>query len=217
MSNLTFTLKTEPDFKLNCGALTPNNLAGLSSEKIAKLKLGTSKNSPQVADFFDISFEKVNQNIKAGSSTNHIIFKNSPKCNMAQLDFIGANMAQGKITVCGNAGDRLGDKMRRGLILVEGNVGDYAASRMLAGTLGILGKCGAYTGFAMKRGTILLKETPQLHATIQDCGVHTLPFLSLLFKSLENPQFSAIASNRVQRFAGDLSVNGNGEILVLQA
>ena len=207
MSNLTFTLKTEPDFKLNCDVLTPNSLAGLSVKKIEKLKLGTSKNSPQVADFFDVS----------GNDTNHIVFKNSPKCNMAQLDFIGANMSQGKITVCGDVGDRIADQMRRGVILVEGSVGDYAASRMLAGTLGILGKCGAYTGFAMKRGTVLLAEPPKLHTTIQDCGEHTLPFLSMLFKSLENPQFSAIASTRVQRFVGDLSVNGNGEILVFQA
>ena len=202
MSNLIFTLKTTPTFKLNCGALTPNNLAGLSIEQIAKLKLGNSKNSPQVADFFRV----------LGSDTNHIVFKNSS----AQLDFIGANMSQGKVTVCGDAGDRLGDKMRRGIILVEGSVGDYTGSRMLAGTLGILGKTGAYTGFAMKRGTILLAQTPILHATMQNCGVHTLLFLNLLFKSLENPQFSAIASTRVQRFAGDLSVNGNGEILVLQ-
>ena len=207
MSPLTLTLKTAPTFKLNCSALTPNNLASLSLDKIAKLKLGTNKYSPQVADFFDVS----------EGDANHIVFKSSQKNDMAQLDFIGANMSQGKITVCGDAGDRVGDKLRRGIILVEGSVGDYAASRMIAGTLGILGKCGAYTGFAMKRGTVLLVELPKLHVTIQDCGAHTLPFLSLLFKSLENPQFSAVASNRVQRFAGDLSVNGNGEILVLQA
>jgi len=203
MSPLTFTLKTKLDFKLNCGKLTPNNLAGLSSEKIAKIKLGNSKNSPQVADFFNIS----------GTDTQNIVFKNSS----AQLDFIGASMSQGKITVCGDAGDRIADQMRRGVILVEGNAGDYAGSRMLAGTLGILGKTAAYTGFAMKRGTILLTQTPQLHATIQDCGTHNLPFLSLLFKSFaENPQFAKLASTRVQRFAGDLSVNGNGEILVLK-
>ena len=206
MPHLTLTLKTTPNFKLNCSKLTPNNLAGLSIEKIAKLKLGNSKNSPQVSDFFDISEGDV----------NHIIFKNNQSNDMTQLDFIGANMSQGKITVCGDAGDRLGDKMRRGVILVEGNVGNYTASRMVAGTIAILGEIGAYTGFAMKRGTILLTQTPKLHETIQDCGVHTLPFLTLLFKSFENQQFSAIASTRVQRFAGDLSVNGNGEILVLQ-
>ena len=207
MSALTFTLKAKLNFKLNCSKLTPNNLAGLSIEKIAKLTFGNSKNSPQVADYFDIS----------GNDTNHIVFKNSQNNDMTKLDFIGANMSQGKITICGDAGDRLGDKMRRGVILVEGDAGDYAGSRMIAGTLGILGKTGAYTGFAMKRGTVLLVEPPKLHATLQDCGTHDLPFLSLLFKSLaENSQFAKLASTRVQRFAGDLSVNGNGEILILQ-
>ena len=213
MSPLTFTLKDKLDFSLNCGKLTPNNLAGLSLEKIAKLKLGTSKNSPQVADFFDINFEKINPNLKSGEDTNRIIFKNSS----SQLDFIGENMSSGTITVCGDVGDRLGDKMRRGVILVEGNAGDYAGSRMIAGTLGILGKTGVYTGFAMKRGTILLQELPSLHATMQDCGVHDLPFLSLLFKSfVESPPFAKLASKRAHRFAGDLACNGNGEILVLE-
>ena len=204
MSPLTFSLKITPTFKLNCGKLTPNNLTGLSLDQIAKTKLGTSRNSPQASDYFDIS----------GDNTSHIVFKNTN----SQLDFIGQAISSGQITVCGDAGDRLGDKMRRGLILVEGDVGDYAGSRMIAGTLVILGKTSAYTGFAMKRGTILLTKPPQLHATIQDCGTHNLPFLSLLFKSFAgNPQFAKLTSTRVQRFAGDLSVNGNGEILVLQA
>ena len=203
MSPLIFTLKDKLDFSLNCGKLTPNNLSGLSLAQITKIKLGTSKFSPQVADFFGIS----------GEDTSRIIFKN---CS-SQLDFIGENMSSGTITVCGDVGDRLGEKMRRGVILVEGNAGDYAGSRMIAGTLGILGKTGVYTGFAMKRGTILLQELPSLHATMQDCGVHDLPFLSLLFKSFaESPPFAKLASKRAHRFAGDLACNGNGEILVLE-
>ena len=201
--SLIFTLKTTQNFKLNCSKLTPNNLAGLSIDQIAKLKLGENKYSSQVADFFTI----------AGDDTQNIIFKNTNE----NLDFIGANMSQGSITVCGDVGDRLGDKMRRGTILVEGNAGDYAGSRMLAGTIGIYGKTGAYTGYAMKRGTILLNEMPSLHATIQDCGTHNLAFLHLLFKSYApNSSFAKLTSTRAQRFAGDLSTNGNGEILVLQ-
>ncbi len=211
-SALAFTLKVMPSFRLNCSKLTPNNLTGLSIGQIAKLKLGNSKYSPQVADFFDIHFEKMNQKDSAGADTQNIAFKNSHK----NLDFIGANMSQGTITVHGDVGDRLGDNMRRGTILVDGNAGDYAASRMVAGTLAILGKTGAYTGFAMRRGTILLTSQPSLHATIQDCGTHNLPFLHLLFKSFAaNAAFAKFASTRVQRFAGDLANNGNGEILVM--
>lgn len=141
-------------------------------------------------------------------------------------DFLGAGidgsrkgMLGGTVIVKGNAGDRVGDQMRRGLILIEGNAGDYCGSRMIAGTIGVLGNLGAYTAFNMHRGTLLLKKLPQLHATIQDCGMHTLPFLSLLFKSLaqHNTAFSKLNSQRVQRFVGDAAYKGNGEILIVQS
>ena len=126
-------------------------------------------------------------------------------------------MRGGVVIVKGNAGDRLGDQMRRGLILVEGRVGDYCASRMIAGTIGVLGEIGRYAGFNMQRGTLLLAKTPQLHATMQDCGMHTLSFLNLMFKSFAPYQtkFSDIKTQRVQRFVGDAACNGNGEILLI--
>ncbi|OGV76632.1 MAG: formylmethanofuran dehydrogenase subunit C [Methylotenera sp. RIFCSPLOWO2_02_FULL_45_14] len=139
-------------------------------------------------------------------------------------DFLGAGseglrkgMRGGTVIVKGNAGDRVGDQMRRGLILIEGNVGDYCGSRMIAGTIGVLGDLGAYTAFNMHRGTLLVKKLPKLHATIQDCGSHTLPFLSLLFKSFAqyNTQFSKLSTQRAQRFVGDTAYKGNGEVLVL--
>lgn len=141
-------------------------------------------------------------------------------------DFVGAGseglrkgMRGGTVIIKGNAGDRVGDQMRRGLILIEGNVGDYCGSRMIAGTIGVLGKVGAYTAFNMHRGTLLLQNTPTLHATIQNCGTHTLPYLSLLFKSFKkyNTAFSQLSSQRVQRFVGDAAYKGNGEVLVFNA
>lgn len=203
MTALTFTLKSKPAFKLDCSRLTPNNLAGLSLKKIENLSLSNSKNSPKVADYFEVS----------GKATENIIFKNPS----SQLDFIGQKMSFGSIVCQGDVGDRVGDQMRRGLILIDGNAGDYAGSRMIAGTIGVYGNVGKYTGFSMKRGTILLKNKPDFHATIQDCGAHNLPFLALLFQSfIAFPsKFSNIKNQRVQRFAGDLACNGNGEILVL--
>jgi formylmethanofuran dehydrogenase subunit C len=139
-------------------------------------------------------------------------------------DFLGGassglrkGMRGGIVIVNGNAGERAGDQMRRGLILIEGDVGDYCASRMIAGTIGVLGSTGNYIGFNMKRGTLLLTKLPNMHATMQDCGSHTLPFLNLLFKSFVklNTKFSAIETLRVHRFVGDAAFNGNGEILIL--
>ncbi len=221
MSALIFTLKKSVKYSIDCRLLTPNNLANLSISEIESLSLLNTKNAPKIGDYFDVS----------GTDNDHIIFKNANQ----QLDYIGHQMTRGQIIIegdCGdflgckmrggtiichgNANDRLGDQMRRGLILIDGNAGDYCGSRMIAGTIGVFGNVGNYVGFAMKRGTILLTQTPKLHATLQDCGTHNLPFLSLLYQSFQTlpTKFKSISSLRVQRFAGDLACNGNGEILV---
>ena len=125
-------------------------------------------------------------------------------------------MRGGLVIVKGNAGDRVGDQMRRGTLLIEGNVGRYCASRMLAGTIGVMGSAGEYLGYGMRRGTVMLFESPALHSTLQDCGTHTLPFLSLMFKSFRAlpSKFAGIDRNRVRRYAGDIANDGKGEILV---
>lgn len=218
MSALTFTLKANLSQPVDCRALTPNLLAGLSIAQINAIKLGTQK----VTDLFEVS----------GSDTEQIVFKDST----AKLDYIGFKMSRGSIIITddagnflgahlqkgtiicqGNAGDRVGDQMRRGLILVDGNAGDYVASRMIAGTIGVYGKVGSYIGFNMKRGTLLLTQKPTLHSTIQDCGTHNLPFLALLFASFKQlaSVFNQVESQRVQRFGGDLACGGVGEILLI--
>ncbi|MBM4206683.1 MAG: formylmethanofuran dehydrogenase subunit C [Gammaproteobacteria bacterium] len=140
-------------------------------------------------------------------------------------DFLGGalpgnkmGMKGGMIVVKGNVGARVGDHMRRGLILIEGNAGDYCGSRMTAGTIAVLGKTGRYLGFAMRRGALLLWNQPQLMASFNDCGAHTLGFLPLLFNSFKTipSKFAdpSLAFNRVQRYAGDMSEIGRGEVLV---
>jgi formylmethanofuran dehydrogenase subunit C len=139
-------------------------------------------------------------------------------------DFLGGaiagnkqGMKGGTVIVTGNSGDRVGDQMRRGLLLIEGNAGDYCGSRMIAGTIGVLGSVGQHAGYGMRRGTLLLTQMPRLHPTIMDCGSHTLPFLSLMFKSFAQlpTRFSKLGQNRVWRYAGDIANEGKGEILVL--
>lgn len=172
-------------------------------------------------------------NLKQGTIDCHGNTGAFAACNMAggllkihgnTGDFLGGTssglrkgMRGGTVIIKGNAGDRVGDQMRRGLILIEGHVGDYCGSRMIAGTIGVLGNVGKYAGFNMQRGTLLLNSLPQLHLTMQDCGTHTLPFLSLLFKSFKqyDSSFSKLNTQRVQRYVGDIASNGNGEILII--
>jgi len=140
-------------------------------------------------------------------------------------DFLGAalpgnkqGMKGGTVLVKGNVGQRAGDHMRRGTMLIEGAAGDYCGSRMIAGTIAVMGKTGRFLGYAMQRGTILLWQQPQLSATFNDCGSHTLAFLPILFKSFSklDSKFSAESAsfNRVQRYGGDMAEKGRAEILV---
>lgn len=140
-------------------------------------------------------------------------------------DFIAAalpgnqqGMRGGTVLVKGNVAERAGDHMRKGLLLIEGNVGDYCGSRMVAGTIAVMGETGRYLGYAMRRGTLLLWNKPQILATFNDCGTHTLAFLPILFVSFRkyDSKFAnpSISFNRVQRYGGDLAELGRGEILV---
>ncbi len=140
-------------------------------------------------------------------------------------DFVGAalpgnkqGMKGGTILVKGNVGERTGDHMRRGTILIEGDAGDYCGSRMVAGTIAVMGRTGRYLGYAMRRGTLLLWNQPQISATFNDCGSHTLAFLPMLFASFKdfNSKFAdaAVVFNRVRRYGGDMAETGKGEILV---
>ncbi len=140
-------------------------------------------------------------------------------------DFLGGavpgnkqGMKGGTVLVKGNVGERAGDHMRRGMILIEGNAADYCGSRMIAGTIAVMGEAGRYLGYGMSRGTLLLWKMPAIPPTFNDCGAHTLTFLSLFFASMResDSKFSdpVAVFNRVQRFGGDMSNTGRGEILV---
>ncbi|MBD3634905.1 MAG: formylmethanofuran dehydrogenase subunit C [Methylophaga sp.] len=148
------------------------------------------------------------------------------KVNGNAGDFVGAarigyknGMTGGTVVITGNTGARTGDHMRRGMILIEGNAGDYCGSRMVSGTIAVLGQVGAHLGYAMKRGTLLLQQAPEkgISANFNDCGSHTLAFLPLMFASFRklDSEFARVEPfSRVQRYAGDLSGIGMGEILV---
>lgn len=221
MSAFTFTLKDANQRIIDCKKLTPDALQGKSLNDILAIHLDKKL---KVADVFDVQ----------GDDATTLVFKNTT----AQLHYIGYRMKTGNITVCGdtgdftgaemqggalvckgNTGERAGDTMRRGILLIEGNAGDYCASNMRAGTLGVLGNTGAHIGYGMKRGTILLLKTPAAQATWLDCGLHTLPFLNLLYQSFQtlDSQFAQLNNRRVRRWMGDISGMGKAEILVLQA
>lgn len=143
-------------------------------------------------------------------------------------DYLGAGlpgephgMSNGMIIISGNAGDRVGDRLRRGYIIIRGKAGDYCGSRMVAGTIIVLDKIGKYPGFGMRRGTIIMAKRPtHIPATFKNCGDLKMQFLRLLFKQLAELGKEYTFFNKyvpeAHRYAGDLSSNGKGELLILQ-
>jgi formylmethanofuran dehydrogenase subunit C len=140
-------------------------------------------------------------------------------------DFLGAavpgemqGLAGGQVRVRGNAGHRAGDRMRRGAILIEGWVGDYAGSRMLAGTVVALKGCGAHPGYGMRRGTLIFPALSPVPATFNGGDKQTFGVLTLLFRSLQKlgGGFAQLPTEpvSVQRYLGDRSGDGRGEIIV---
>jgi formylmethanofuran dehydrogenase subunit C len=141
-------------------------------------------------------------------------------------DWLGAPLPGGTfglrgatVIVRGNAGARAGERMRRGLICIDGNVGAFCASRMVAGTICVAGKVGERPGLSLLHGSLLLASQPEhMLPSFGDCGVHEFGFLKLLAPELakHRAKFAKVIekSAKARRFAGDLAVEGRGELLL---
>jgi formylmethanofuran dehydrogenase subunit C len=194
MSNLTFTLKATPKQRIDCGPLTPDNLADKPLAEIAAIELVVGKSTVRVDALFEL----------AEGDSNTIVFANSD----SKLDFIGRNMTQGNIlvegdvgaylgifmeggelAVSGNTGIYTGCEMKGGQIKVNGNGGDFVGGArpgrrngMTGGTVIVTGSTGARTGDHMRRGQILIEGNAGDYcgsrmisgtiAVLGDCGAH---------------------------------------------
>ena len=131
-------------------------------------------------------------------------------------------MTGGTLAVHGSAGARLADRMRRGTVLVGGDAGDFAASRLVAGTVCIGGKVGAHLGYGMRRGTVLLTNAPSRIPPTFTEGGHGFDVFWRLFTRMlaseiapEFARFATLAGHVLpRRYAGDLAVDGRGELLI---
>ncbi|PXW91561.1 formylmethanofuran dehydrogenase subunit C [Sphaerotilus hippei] len=144
-------------------------------------------------------------------------------------------MRGGLLLVQGRAGDRFADRMRRGTAIVLGDAGDFFASRLVAGTLVLGGRCGRHPAHGLRRGSLVFASPepapgpvgpPTFVPVHGDAGV----FWQLLARDLARiartagppPGAAAAAAlatlaglphRTPRRFVGDLSVDGQGELL----
>ena len=128
-----------------------------------------------------------------------------------------AGMNGGTILIDGSAGIEVGMRMRRGLIAVKGRVRDFAGLQMKGGTIVLLGGAELRTGAWMVRGTIVALTPIRLLPTFSYASAYNPVFLRVYAKHLQSFGFRIpveVQEGLYQRYTGDTSVPGKGEILM---
>lgn len=135
MKPLTFTLRSEPEERLDLSSLVPNKLNGMPIAEVAGLRIGTSRTPAIVGDIFKIT----------GADASNIIFSGGS----GRFDFVGAEMTAGQIRVDGDVGARAGRHMAGGTLVIRGDAGLQAGSGMKGGRIEIDGDAGDGVGAPM--------------------------------------------------------------------
>jgi formylmethanofuran dehydrogenase subunit C len=127
-----------------------------------------------------------------------------------------AGMNEGTIIVDGSAGLEIGMRMKRGIIVVKGPVRDFAGLQMKGGTIFLLSGAEIRTGAWMARGTIVslapIRLLPTFSYACSYNPVFLRPYANHLRRlgvSIPEPKDGVY-----QRYTGDSSVPGKGEILI---
>jgi formylmethanofuran dehydrogenase subunit C len=128
-----------------------------------------------------------------------------------------SGMTDGTILIGGSAGLEVGMRMKRGIIAVGGRVRDFAGLQMKGGTI-VLGEGAELrTGAWMMRGTIVSLKPIPLLPTFARASKYNPTFMRLYARHLARLGLTIPYEDRegaYQRYTGDASVPGRGEILV---
>lgn len=128
-----------------------------------------------------------------------------------------SGMTDGTILIEGTAGLEVGMRMKRGLIAVGGLVRDFAGLQMKGGTILMRSGAELRTGAWMVRGTIVSLKPIPLMPTFSYASTYNPTFLRLYAKHLATLGFTIPFEDQdggYQRYIGDASIPGKGEILV---
>ena len=132
-----------------------------------------------------------------------------------------AGMTDGTIIVHGTAGLEVGMRMKRGIIFIGGAVRDFAGLQMKGGTIVLGSGAELRTGAWMMRGTIVSLKPLPLLPTFACCG-DLQPDVPAHVRQTPAQRWVCHfpyeeREGAYQRYTGDASVPGKGEILVWHA
>jgi formylmethanofuran dehydrogenase subunit C len=124
---LTLTLREQPDVPLEAEVLTPDRLVG----DVAALPLWHGKERTRVGEFFAVSGSGGDVRLEG---------------DLTRVQYVGAGMTAGRLTVAGDVGMHAGVGMRGGELHVTGDAGDWAGAGMRGGRLVVRGSTGRQLG-----------------------------------------------------------------------
>lgn len=131
-----------------------------------------------------------------------------------------SGMTDGTILIGGSAGLEVGMRMKRGIISIGGRARDFAGLQMKGGTIVLGGGAELRTGAWMMRGTIVSLKPIPLLPTFAHASEYNPIFMRLYARHLATLGLALPYEERdgaYQRYTGDASVPGKGEILVWNA
>ncbi len=133
MKPLLFTLRREPDQRLDLSALAPDRLVGRKAAEIESIEIGTTKASVKVGDVFKVRLgDPKSVHYEGGSD---------------RFDLLGARLLPGfEIYVEGDVGAQLGREAKGGSITIVGDAGPFAGSGMTGAHIDIHGDAGDFLG-----------------------------------------------------------------------
>jgi len=150
MTQLTLTQRAATAQRLDMRAFTPERLAALAPAEIPRLPVAVGNRREQLGELFEIS--------GTPGERLHIVPAGD------NLDYVGAGMTTGELTIDGDLGDGTGQAMTGGILNVSGSTGDDAGTGMRGGRLVIDGNAGERLGapvtgavHGMDRGLILVR------------------------------------------------------------
>lgn len=118
--------------RIDLRGITPQRLATLELPAIEQLRITADHQMVPLSSLFSVEGDPMDELI--------IIPGNN------RVDYIGARMASGTITLSGDAGNHAGSGMLGGRLLVNGNGGDFTGSAMQGGEIIVQGNVGNATG-----------------------------------------------------------------------
>jgi len=134
---LTLTLKETSKVPLEVEGITPDTVQSLSVAEIEKLSMFQGNVEIPLAEFFSV---------KGDASDAHMVWEGE----LAGVQWIGAQMASGRLEVKGDAGRHVGSEMSGGELSVSGNVSDWLGGEMKGGVIHVGGNAGHLVGAAYR-------------------------------------------------------------------